>query len=153
MPFAASHIISWVILAASPFVILKYCKDSPAAVFPFRDAIAVGFILAQFDLAWVLQITALSADISITQTATLQSTFVALSAFLGMTSLLYFCFLQSHVRRVLCTKKDSDSSEETGSPETKNHTSNGTFIMPATIIVDESFAGRESGVLSKVAEM
>lgn len=153
LPFAVSHVSTWIILLVSPFVILKGLhKDNP---YPFRDALAIGLILVLFDLAWVLQVIVHSAEGSVTMTAALQSIFIASSACLGVLSLLYFCFLQPHVRKALfqCTT----SSEETSSPKSEEptscHTVNGNGTLMPTTIIDQSFVGRESGMVNKMADL
>lgn len=156
LPFAASHAISWVILLFSPFIILKGLRrDNPAAPYlpVLGNALGVASILLLFDLAWVLQVLALSADESATKTVVLQSMFVASSACLGTISLLYFCFLQSHVRRVLfqCNRNSSEEIDSVGSTECQ--IANGKGITMPTMIIDQSSIGDESGVVNKQADL
>ena len=110
----------------------------------------MGSILLLFDLAWVLQILALSVDTTDATTATFQSIFVVSSACLGTMSLVYFCFLQPHAREALRQCTSNNSSEGDSSPMSEKPSANGSVY--ATII-DENFVGRESGVVSKVADL
>lgn len=157
LPFAVTHVISWIILIVSPFLVLKGLHEDNPAV-SFRDALAVGSILVLFDLAWVLQVIALSAEGSMTMATTLQSIFIASSACLGVLSLLYFCFLQPHVKKALfqCTSPEENSSPKL-EESTSCHTANGSAYgnVMSTAIIDQSFvgSGRESGMVNKMADL
>lgn len=147
LPFALSHLVSWIVVFLTPFVLKGH---SPAAACPLRDAVAFGSILLLFDLAWVLQIVALSVDTADATTTSFQTLFVICSACLGLISLVYFCFLQPHTRRALRQCIHGSSSEGTSSPMSEKPSANGSVY--ATII-DENFVGRESGLVSKVADL
>lgn len=153
LPFAVSHAISWLLLVLSPIVfspfVTQKClhRDNTTTPFLPADVLAMACILFLFDAAWVLQAFALSG--SETVIVALQSTFLASSTCLGVVSLLYFCFLQPRVWKILFRRRTNGSSEETTSPRSVDSTDHAkAFAMPT--IVDESSV-HESGMVNKTA--
>lgn len=150
LPFAASHALSWILLIVIPFTSLCRDKRPTASCSPvLREALAIGSVLFLFDLAWVLQITALSTNGSAAMTTASQSVFVASSACLGVVSLLYFCFLQPHVRRILFHCNSPEKTQEISSSESTASQTSGSKVIP---VIDKSFPG-ENGVVNKSASL
>ena len=147
LPFVASHSVSWVALLLAPFIqrSLHWKLERKAVL---KEALAIACIHFQFELAWMVQIIMLSTDTTAAMTTALQSIFIATSGCLGITSFIYFCFLQPHMS-LRCNNYS------------KTPQGNGPLKSPATPecaestppIVDQSHLTGESGLIDKLADL
>lgn len=157
-PFVATHIVSWVILLFSPFIISKSQPQSDKRSFStgcnplLKEVVAIGWILFLFELAWGLQIVALSVHPATAIAAVLQSAFIVSSTCLGLVALLHFCFLQLRVRRVLHPSEKCSPAEEALSGEKLDSISAGyrRSVKVITVPARQSF-GEE--VVNKLVDL
>lgn len=110
-PSAVIHGISWIVLI---FILItsKLFRDTADNDPRCRDAIAIGAIMILFEMAWGLQITALTTDLALPTTAALQSAFIVSSAIMGLITLIYFCFWQIRLHSCSHEKKIEEDTAQ-----------------------------------------
>ena len=146
LPFVASHSVSWMALLLTPFIqkSLRWKLERKAVL---KEALAIACIHFQFELAWVVQIIRLSTDTTAAMTTALQSIFIAISGCLGVTTFIYFCFLQPHVS-LHCKTPPQQGNGPLKSPVTPECAES---TQPP--IVDQSHLTGESGLIDKLADL
>ena len=158
-PVGILHLITWLLLLASPLIITKRSSGSPSFLRPWlKEAAAFGLILILFEVAWGIQLSLLSTNPSVATSAALQAVFVAVSACLGLTTFLYFCFLQPRdmKHRQLSAGESSSSCRDT--------TEASTYVEPLSPISKSSgdtvevislpnFADESEKIVIKLADL
>lgn len=130
LPMGLLHLLTWLLLLISPALCRE--TDQERAKLWVKEVVAIGFILFLFELAWGIQLAALSTNTDVATTATLQSLFIVASAFLGFTAVLHFCFLQPLNRKYEHPSNCESTPERSSFQERNSSQERNSLQEPAT---------------------
>ena len=155
LPFAAVHLVSWMVLLLSP--VLRHCAAAQSSSAWHKETIAIGFILFFFNLAWEVEFPALVLPPGSSTAVTLKSIFIASSISLGFITLVYFCFLKPQARSALqdlfhCNCNKISPEHDIDIPQALVHVTSDNNFEVIPVPLPQSFV-EQSQMISKLADL